>query len=250
MPTALSRTLLSGRAAEVAAYLSFLQAALERGAELHARTLTAPFALDIELTHTLKANTYLLLYNVVEATMTQLIADIHRTVKQSGAALDDLHPQMYLHILKRFRVSKVEINDQSAPVPSGSTIIDHWLRDYEMRARDNKNYQLSGNVDSKRIREIGRDYGFASLEEGQDTHLSHGSLLTTKNRRNKLAHGELSFRDCGQALAYADLDSDANGLLNCLASVVSHVDDYLTRRLYLRVNAPPPAAPAPPPLPI
>ncbi|MDO9315391.1 MAG: MAE_28990/MAE_18760 family HEPN-like nuclease [Burkholderiaceae bacterium] len=249
MPTALSCALLNARATEVRAYLAFLQAALERGTELHARTLPAPFALDMELTHTLKANTYLLLYNVVEATMTQLIADIHRTVKQSGAVLDELHPQMYLHILQRFRTSRVEINDQSAPVPSGGTIIDHWLRDYEIRAKENKNYQLSGNVDSKRIREIGRDYGFASLEEGKDTHLSHASLLTTKNRRNKLAHGELSFRDCGQTLAYTDVDSDANGLLNCLASVVGHVDDYLTRRLYLRVNALPPAAPAPPPPP-
>lgn len=243
MPTALSRALLNARSAEVRAYLAFLQTALERGAELHARTLPAPFTLDIELTHTLKANTYLLLYNVVEATMTQLIADIHSTVKQSGAALDDLHPQMYLHILKRFRVSKVEINDQSAPVPSGGTIIDHWLRDYEIRAKNNNNYQLSGNVDSKRIREIGRDYGFASLEEGHDMHLSHSSLLTTKNRRNKLAHGELSFRDCGQGLAYTDVAGDASGLLNCLDNVVGHVDDYLKRGLYLRVNAPPPVAP-------
>ena len=247
MPTALSRALLNARAVEVRAYLAFLEAALERGAELHSRALAAPFAFDIELTHTLKANTYLLLYNAVEATMTQLIADIHRTVKQSGAVLDDLHPQMYLHILKRFRVSKVEVNEQSAPVPSGGTIIDHWLRDYEIRAKDNNNYQLSGNVDSKRIREIGRNYGFASLEEGHDTHLSHASLLTTKTRRNKLAHGELSFRDCGQGLAYTEVVDDANGLLNCLRNVVVHVDDYLKRGLYLRVNAPPPAAPAPPP---
>jgi hypothetical protein len=249
MPTALSHALLHARATEVRAYLAFLQAALERGAELHARTLPAPFALDIELTHTLKANTYLLLYNVVEATMTQLIADIHSAVKQSGAALDDLHPQMYLHILKRFRVSRVEINAQSTPVPCGATIIDHWLRDYEICAKGNNNYQLSGNVDSKRIREIGRDYGFASLEEGQDTHLSHASLLTTQNRRNKLAHGELSFRDCGQELAYTDVASDANGLLTCLHNVVNHVTDYLKRGLYLRVNTPPPAAHAPPPPP-
>ena len=248
MPTALSRELLEARATEVRAYLAFLEAALERGAEVKARTLPA-FALDIELTHTLKANTYLLLYNVVEATMTQLIADIHRTVKQSGAKLDDLHPQMYLHILRRFRESKKNITEKTAPVPSGATIIDHWIGDYDSRAKSNRNYLLSGNVDSKRIREIGRHYGFASLEDDQDTHLSHASLLITKNRRNMLAHGELSFRDCGQALAYTDVNSEANGLLNCLRNVVKHVDDYLTRGLYLRANVALPAAPAPPPPP-
>jgi hypothetical protein len=249
MPTALSHALLNTRATEVRAYLAFLQIALERGAELHARALGSPFVLDIELTHTLKANAYLLLYNVVEATMTQLIADIHVAVKQSGAALDELHPQMYLHVLKRFRVSRVEINDASTPVPSGRTIIDHWLRDYEMRAKENKNYQLSGNVDSRRIREIGQDYGFASLEDGKDLHLTHTSLLATKTRRNKLAHGELSFRDCGQDLAFTEVESDANGLLDCLGRVVAHVNAYLTRGLYLRANVPPAAAPVQPPLP-
>lgn len=250
MPTALSRALLSARAAEVRAYLEFLQAAIERGAELHARTRLSPLALDIELTHTLKANTYLLLYNAVEATMTQLIADIHRAVKQSGAALDELHPQMYLHILRRFRESKIEITSETTPVPSGRTIVDHWIDDYEARVGDNRNYLLSGNVDSKRIREIGRHYGFASLEENQDMHLSHASLLTTKTHRNMLAHGEVSFRDCGQALAFTDVDSDADSLLNCLSRVVVHVDDFLRRGLYLRVNAPPPAAPSQPPHPI
>ena len=179
--------------------------------------------------------------------MTQLIADIHRTVKQSGAVLDELHPQMYLHILRRFRESKVGITEKTAPVPSGLAIIHHWIDDYEARVKDNRNYLLSGNVDSKRIREIGRHYGFASLEEGKDAHLSHASLLTTKTRRNKLAHGELSFGDCGQGLAYTEVAGDANGLLNCLGNVVGHVDDYLKRGLYLRVNAPQPEAPAPPP---
>lgn len=249
MPTALSRAMLNLRATEVRAYLAFLQAALERGAEIHARTLPAPFALDIELTHTLKANTYLLLYNVVEATMTQLVADIHRTVKQSGAVLDQLHPQMYVHILRRFRASEADVAEEAVPAPSGSTIVNHWLDDYEKRARENRNYLLSGNVDSRRIREIGRKYGFTGLDETQDAHLSHASLLTTKTRRNELAHGGLSFRDCGQELAYADVASDAHGLLNCLANVVGHVDDYLKRELYLRVNALPPAAPAPPLLP-
>ncbi|ABM40222.1 MAE_28990/MAE_18760 family HEPN-like nuclease [Polaromonas naphthalenivorans] len=247
MPAALSRSLLNARATEVRAYLAFLQAALERGAELNARSLAAPLELDIELTHTLKANTYLLLYNVVEATMTQLIGDIHRTVKQSGAVLDELHPQMYLHILRRFQNVKIDIPETTALVPSGTAIIDHWLNDYETRAKAYSNYLLSGNVDSKRIREIGRNYGFASLEKGQDAHLSHASLLTTKTHRNMLAHGEVSFRDCGQLLAYADVDRDTNGLLNCLVSVVDHVDNYLKRGLYLRANVPPPVTPAPPP---
>lgn len=244
MPTANSADLLKRRSIEVNAYIAFLQAALERNAAVQAPSLPAPSPLDIELTHTLKANTYLLLYNVVEATMTQLLVDIHNCIKLSGAGLDELVPQLYLHILERFRQNQNNLTEGSIPAPVASSMISHWLIDYDKRANRNANYLLAGNVDSQRIREIGHKYGFASQAQGADAHLAHHSLLTTKSRRNELAHGERSFTDCGRDVVYSTLQSDATELLSCLGRVVAHVDNYLRLQLFLRANAAPPPVPA------
>jgi hypothetical protein len=250
MATALSRALLNARATEVRAYVAFVQAALERDAAVSAPAIAAPYVLDIELTHTLKANTYLLLYNVVEATMAQLLEDIHRGIRNSGANLDELLPQLYLHVLNRFRQAKPDIGEANMPAPVASSMVSLWLFDYERRAGNNENYLISGNVDSKKIRDIGRKYGFVSSVDGQDSHLGHPSLLRTKSLRNSLAHGALSFADSGRDLAFSDLRSDAEELLGCLDRVVTHVDNYLARQLFLRANWPLQGAPAQPPLPI
>ena len=68
-PTAVTRSLLRERAHEVVAYVRFLRVAVERDATVTA-TPGQRLAINKNLTHTLKANLYLLLYSTVEACMT------------------------------------------------------------------------------------------------------------------------------------------------------------------------------------
>lgn len=224
------------RREEVFAYLRFLRAALERGSEIRYEDQHRPFEFSTnkDLTHTLKANTYLLLYSLVEATLTQAMEEIHEAIRTSGAELDKLHPKLFLHVLRRFKHSKTDPDDKNTTIPSGKSLIEFWLTDYEKQEKANKNYLFSGNIDSEKICEIGARYGFATGDKAADGHLRDGSLSKAKDKRNALAHGEMSFSDCGRTLARQDVEKDAISLLRCLRSFIRTVDKYLGDRGFLK----------------
>ena len=142
------------RREEVFAYLRFLRSALERGSEIRFDGQRRPFEFSTnkELTHTLKANTYLLLYSLVEATLTQAMDEIHEAIRASEVELDQLHPRLFLHVLRRFKESKTDPDEKNATTPSGRSLIEFWLSDYEKRNKLNKNYLFSGNIDSEKRR--------------------------------------------------------------------------------------------------
>lgn len=69
------------------------------------------------------------------------------------------------------------------------------FEDYEK-----KNKIISGNIDAKLINKILKSYGFSALDNPMKIH-----LLKVKNLRNKLAHGELTFKEVGRQLVLDDL---------------------------------------------
>lgn len=233
-----TQKLLAERREEIFAYLRFLRAALSRDASISysGQRRAFDFSVKKELTHTLKANTYLLLYSVVEAILTQSMQEIHAAIGGSGVELDDLHPKLFLQVLRRFKASSTDASDSNLFQPCGRSIVEFWINDYKKRDKDNKNYLFSGNIDGQVICDIGLNYGFASGDKAQDAHLRHKSLSTTKSKRNLLAHGEVSFRDCGRNLTQPDLENDAIGLLRCLRNFTRTVDRYLGERRYVKAQ--------------
>lgn len=237
MKTALSQDLLKSRRKEVTGYLRFLERALATNATIQS-TSSVPLPLEIELTHTLKANSYLLLYNTIEAVMSQLLAEIHEEIRASDASLDDLNPTLYLEVIRKLKNGEENIADSFAH-PSGRPFIEYWLRDYDTRVRSNRNPHFSGNIDGLRIKTIGRKYGFATGDITTDAKLTHAALQKAKNHRNTLAHGEKSFIELGRELAYAQIRDDAVATLRTLNTVRLVVEEFLTTAKYRRPHTAP-----------
>ena len=235
MKTALTKDLLQSRRKEVFGYLRFMEKALEKNAALQAPG-SSPMPLESDITHTLKANAYLLLYNTVEAVMSQLMAEIHDEVKCSDVCLDDLNPNLYLEVIRSLKSGTEDIAETFAH-PSGRPFVDYWLRDYEKRVQDNRNPHFSGNIDGKRIKTIGRIYGFASGDDATDAKLTHAALQKTKNHRNTLAHGQMSFKDLGMWMSFQQMRDDAIATLKTLRNVRVAVDGYLVTHGYRRSNS-------------
>lgn len=243
MKTVLSQDLLKSRRKEVTGYLRFLEKALETNAAVQS-TGAVPLPLELELTHTLKANSYLLLYNTIEAVMSQLLAEIHDEIKASNAHLDELNPNLYLEVIRKLKNGEEAIADTFAH-PSSRPFVDYWLRDYEKRVQANRNPHFSGNIDGMRIKTIGRKYGFATGDDTADAKLTHAALQKAKNHRNTLAHGEKSFTDLGRGLSYTQIRDDAVATLRTLNTIRLVVDGFLTSEGYRRPRpAPAEVAPA------
>jgi len=236
MKTVLTKDLLQSRRKEVFGYLRFLEKALETSASLHTPG-SAPIPLETDLTHTLKANAYLLLYNTVEAVMSQLMIEIHDEVKSSDVCLDELNPNLYLEVIRSLKSGNEDIAETFAH-PSGRPFVDYWLRDYEKRVHGNRNPHFSGNIDGKRIKTIGRIYGFASGDDATDAKFTHAALQKAKDHRNKLAHGEMSFKDLGRWISFPQVREDAIATLRTLSNVRAAVESYLVTHGYRRNNSP------------
>jgi hypothetical protein len=228
-----SRTLLQERTVEIFNYLRFLKLAVEKDACICNPHSAKPTPFKKALTHTLKANTYLLLYNVVEAAMAQAINDIHDAIKESSLSVDVLNPSLFKEALRQFtKKEKAASFDQHAPC--GELIFRFWLDNYKKQIEDNRNPLFSGNLDSKKIIEIGENYGF--LTDGNRSKVSHESLKLAKDKRNQLAHGKLSFKDCGRDLSVEELTQNAIALLRCLRRLIYLVELYMTERRYQLVS--------------
>lgn len=242
----LTDALLSDRSVEVTAYLEFLKVAVERRATITAKDGTLVLELSQELTHTLKANLVLLLYNAMEATLIQLLDEMYETIKANCTSVDALNAQLLRVVLRTVRRESSE-KVLSSAAPLHNSLFDFWIKDWEERSsgKDKRVDGISGSVDSKVFYEQLEKFGVVPpMENGRPpASLSDYALQKVKNKRNELAHGEKSFTDLGRDLAVEDLESDSTKVFENLRKIADEVDRYLLEQRYL-ASRPVSAAPS------
>jgi len=242
----LTVALLSDRSIEVKAYIEFLRVAVERRATITATDGALVLELSQELTHTLKANLVLLLYSAMEATLIQLLDEMHDAIKTNCTSVDALNAQLLrvvLRTVKRDQYGKV----LSSVSPLHTSLFEFWINDWKDRTsgKDKRVDGISGSVDSLVFYQQLKKFGVVAPTENDrpPKHLTDQALQKVKNKRNELAHGEKSFTDLGRDLAVEDLESYSSAVFGNLKKIANEVDTYLCDRRYL---APPPALTATP----
>ncbi len=228
--------LLSDRSGEIAAYLTFLKVAVERRATISAKNGELVLELSQELTHTLKANLVLLLYSAMEATLIQLLDEMHDAIKANCTSADALNAQLLrlvLRTVKRDSSEKVLLSG----APLHNTLFDFWIKDWKDRTsgKDKRVDGISGSVDSMVFFEQLVKFGVVPpTENGRaPADLRDYALQKVKDKRNELAHGEKSFTDLGRDLAVEDLESDSTKVLENLRKIADAVNMYLLNQRYL-----------------
>jgi hypothetical protein len=209
------------RSTEVNRYLLFLREFDARRVEFKAPTPGAqPVMAQAEQTalfKTLKANLFLLLYNLVESTVKNAIEAIFDEFKSQDVSFDDCREEVrriVLANLKKHNVGKIlpKLSTMSVDV-----VVTTFIKD-EL---------FSGNVDGRRIREVAAEYGFVTPNKKSD------GLLTVKTSRNDLAHGNKSFADIGRDFDLVRLKEIQAEVLIFLEQLLTNVADYITTRAYL-----------------
>lgn len=229
----LTKDLLRSRAHEVVMYLRFLRVALEKDAHISAQS--RQLQLEKALTHVMKANVCLLLYSAMEACVVQLLDEMHDAIGQNCQGADQLNNQLLLMVARNFKANKADVTAINTSSPLHESLFNAWLADWKDRnQREKRQAGLSGSVDSLAIfNRLSRFGVFPSDVKKPPTHLTHSALRTVKERRNKLAHGERSFVDLGQDLAYEELSRDALAVFLTLRRITQEVDIFLSQQGYL-----------------
>lgn len=151
----------------------------------------------------LKANTLLMIYNLIESTVMGGILEIYDKLKSESITYATARKEIKdIWFSYRFK----EVYDQHAHYHSykkkAMEIINSILSQ-EVIELTRKATDISGNLDAQQIRNICQCHGIR-FDIANECH--GGDILqTVKDKRNGLAHGNFSFAECGRDYSINEL---------------------------------------------
>jgi len=210
------------RASEIERYFEFLNL-LDSG-QVEVSTLMALGQVDENaLFKTLKANCFLLLYNLMEAVTKNAIQSIYDHMRSEGTSYDLCCDQIKKVVLKNIKSEKLGIETAHRRL---SDVVRHIVTETFLVES-----LLSGSVDASSLKDLARTYGVS-----QKLHSRHSDgkrLVDVKSKRNALAHGSLTFNDVGKDFPLSELEDIKKNVLIYMQQFIINVDIFLSRRLYL-----------------
>jgi len=169
------------------------------------------------LVRTFKASAFLLLYNLMESTVSNAVQAIYDEFANKNISFDSCRQN-----IRRVILGNLKQHSPDEILPD----LNHLATDIVSKTF-RKNKIVSGNVDARKIREVADEYGFAPPSaDGK-------ALLTVKSSRNDLAHGSKSFSEVGRDYAVQEIIDIKNKIIIYLNSMLKSVSDYISQQQYL-----------------
>jgi hypothetical protein len=178
--------------------------------------------IDSELLKTLKASGFLLLYNLVEATMRNAIEAIFDELRSKKIPYDQIRPELKKIVLRNLKDRNPD--DIFSKIAAISVDI--------ITAGFNKEKLFSGNLDGRKIKDTATKYGFSHITDHSKTG-DGNDLLTIKTNRNDLAHGFKSFTEVGRDKTADELLEIKNKVVKYLKQILVNIEQYLSNKDYL-----------------
>ncbi len=216
------------RTREVSQYFIFLKNIEQESIKLSMGVITGRQKIkpiDPNLLRTLKASGFLLLYNLVEATMRNAIEAIFDELRNKGVSYDQTRPELKKIVLKNLR--KRSTDDLYSSILEVSIDI--------ISASFDPQDLFSGNIDGRKIKDTAIKYGFSHITDVKKTH-NGNDLLIVKTNRNNLAHGFKSFTEVGRDKTADELLEIESRVVKYLRQILQNIEAYLESREYLNTE--------------
>lgn len=175
-----------------------------------------------EMQCTLKAQFLIVLYNIVESTVCDCLNSFYDSIADDNLTFAELSDEMRT-------MWKNYLNRTSNPNSKKSDI---ELMDMAIRFESHA-INISGSLDMRKIIDVFSKHG-CKLDETNRYKYSN-SFLIVKNKRNNLAHGDVSFSECGSNYMISDLQKIKDDILKGMQEVVTQAKEYINNRSYMRV---------------
>lgn len=217
------------RKEEIDCYYKFLRKITSQTYALKNTRSNTDICLDGRIQKILKANSFLLLYNLIESTVKNSVRFICQEIIkeniQYNNIVEGLQKQwVRVHTRQHLQSPKDEKLREGVKYIIDKTLSEfiQFEGDYEIKYKD--------NIDTDVMYAIARDFGFKldfakSLKGGY-------RIGEIRVKRNFLAHGNITFSDCGQNLSMEDLTAYKNDTYGVLKKFLSVVKTYLNKKKY------------------
>jgi hypothetical protein len=184
----------------------------------------------------LKANLFLLLYNLIESSFKNALEKICIEITDSQLTYIEVVPA-----IKKLWLEKNYKNFENIRFPREMKKSEHIMNIIESITEDiieirfysnqenRKNDDISGNIDAREIDKINKKYG---IELINNTNIKREYLLTIKNQRNNLAHGDESFNECGESYTIYELEEIKSESVDYMRFILNNIKEFINEKKY------------------
>jgi MAE_28990/MAE_18760-like HEPN len=216
------------RVTEINDYFSFVEDLLTETmklATLEESGIQTIMTIDSNLSKTLKANGFLLLYNLVESSMRNAIEAIFDELQSQRIPFDAVRVEIKKVVLQNFKNrSPDDIHNRITDI--SIDIIVAGFKSSEL---------FSGNIDRREIVKTARKYGFSFDTDYSKTRHGENLSIVMKNR-NDLAHGNKSFTEVGKDISIEDIRKVKEEVIAYISQILNNIETYLDAKEYLDVS--------------
>lgn len=213
---------------EVNLYFAFLRNSIENDVYLLSDAKGWKKPVDSNIQRILKANLFLILYNLIEASIRKSILEIYDALQKDGIHYKLAKPEIQ-QIFLSYYCKRIRETSANKFTESISNLLQDTLNDTVIELNI-ESIPISGNLDARKVREIARAYGFS--EAVPKAKRGGSDLLIVKNQRNSLAHGLSTFSECGRNYSISDLKEIKDEVIRFLDDILKNIKKYIDNKEY------------------
>lgn len=179
----------------------------------------------------MKSNFLLMLYNIVEATVTTGMLEVYEHLKNDECTYSSLITALQ-NIWRDYKVK--EVYDSSYELKAYTkrveTIVNNIIDETPLIFNKNM-LNINGNLNAKRIKSICDNHCIRYTVIDDDMKLEN-----IRKKRNSLAHGDESFSNCARDITVSDLENIKDTVFSFLNGIIEGMKNYCDEKQYLKAE--------------
>ena len=177
----------------------------------------------------MKSNFLLMLYNIVEATVSTGMLEVYEHLKNDECTYSSLITALQ-NIWRDYKVK--EVYDSSYELKAYTkrveTIVNNIIDETPLIFNKNM-LNINGNLNAKRIKSICDKHCIRYTVIDDDMKLEN-----IRKKRNSLAHGDESFSNCARDITVSDLENIKDTVFSFLNGIIEGMKNYCDEKQYLK----------------
>lgn len=194
------------------------------------------FLVDDDKLKILKANGFLVLYNLIESTILNCVTAIFDEIKINKLSYIHLSENIKKYWSKNVYKFDATISEKKLLREKFYLIVENVISNMSPEISDRLEY--GGSIDAKIIRDIAKELGVVFNDSGYRKEHHGKALEDIKKNRNDLAHGKKSFSDIARDITYNGVvEIDDYGFTKIKSFGLVHFKDFTIEHLEKFINS-------------
>ena len=182
------------------------------------------------LINILKSNLSLMLYNIIEFSVSNLLDNLYTEISIKGLTYNDVNEDLKkLWHETQFRGARDPNTSFNTFIDKSKYIVD-WIIEKKTLQMNPKNTMPGGNLDSITLKQVFNSHGIKI--DTSSPNYRPDIFDNIKSNRNNLAHGSFSFSDALKDSSISDVKRKSDFVLKFLDELIIIVKEYTDKEGY------------------